>query len=69
MALVYLGFIAATEMSGGRGLIANSDEWERIVKDHARDIVPDGAWNKTIDVAGTPMRALIKSTHIDIPRP
>jgi hypothetical protein len=68
VALVYLGFIAADEMSGGRKLIANGEEWERIVKDHARGIVPDSAWNETIDVAGTPMRALIQSKHIDIPR-
>jgi hypothetical protein len=68
VALVYLGFIAADEMRG-RKLIGNGEEWELIVRDYVRGIVPDRVWDKPMDVAGTPVRAFIQSRRIDIPHP
>jgi len=82
VALVYLGFIDATEMGGnGRRLIGSQKAWEDIVKRHAKGTVPESVWDATIQVrtesqAGvgapteesTPMRAIIKAIRLDIPR-
>jgi hypothetical protein len=82
VALVYLGFIDATEMGGnGRRLIGSQKAWEDIVKRHAKGTVPESIWDATIQVpsqpqadAGapteesTPVRAIVKAIRLDIPR-
>lgn len=62
--LVYLGFLNAEEMVD-QGFPFRSDyEWEGIVRKHSHGIIPDGAWNKRLEINDTPMYALIRTVDI-----
>jgi len=47
--------------------IADSHAWERLVRDHCRDIVPDCIWDKPLLVNGVPLYACIRSLKQPIP--
>jgi hypothetical protein len=65
--LVYLGFLAATEMRDRGEPFASPEAWDRAVRSHARDLVPDDAWGRSVDVAGTPLVPLIRSVYVPLP--
>ena len=44
--LVYLGFLDALEMSDKGDTFADSEDWERCVRAHAKGQVPDGVWEQ-----------------------
>jgi hypothetical protein len=62
--LIYLGFIGAEEMRSEGKPFADATNWERVIRDHAKGIVPDRAWDESVLVETTPMRALIRSIDL-----
>jgi hypothetical protein len=58
--LVYLGFLNVEDMPGYR-VFRTDQEWENAVLEHAEGVVPHGAWNKPLDINGTPLVPLIRS--------
>lgn len=62
--LVYLGFLNAEEMADRGQPFHSTDEWVKMVRDHARKIVPDRAWNTSLKMNGTPMCALIRAVDL-----
>jgi hypothetical protein len=65
--LIYLGFLSASDMSGEGKLFVEAREWQQLVIEHSRKIVPEAAWANVLLVGGTPMQTLIRSMRIDIP--
>lgn len=64
--LVYLGFLDATEMLD-RGQPFNSSEaWQTYMRNHAKNIVPDDAWEKRLEIDGTPVWFLIRSMQLKL---
>jgi hypothetical protein len=62
--LVFAGVLGADEMSyGGRRSFQTSDEWRRLLLDHAEGVVPASVWGTRIDVNGTPLFPLIRSVR------
>jgi hypothetical protein len=66
--LVYLGFLCADEMCDKGQLFADPDAWENSVKEWSRGIVPEAAWNGCLLVHGTPLRPLLRSLEVDLPK-
>ena len=67
--LVYLGFLNADEM--GNGAFHSVDDWDRCLRDHAKDVVPGAAWNQRLEVrsgpgAIVPLVPLIKTEQISL---
>ena len=58
--LVYLGFLNVTDMPG-RLLLKTAEEWTDAVYLHAEGIVPRDAWDRALNVNGTPLIPLIRS--------
>ncbi|MCX6021938.1 MAG: hypothetical protein NTZ05_09460 [Chloroflexi bacterium] len=65
--LVYLGFLGAEEMQDQGRRFAQHDGWEKAVKKHALDIVPDAAWGKVLNVGEVPFLPLIRSVRKALP--
>jgi hypothetical protein len=61
--LVYLGFLRAEEM--GRPL-ADGDQWEHLVREHSKGIVPATIWDKPIYINHTPLYAKIHSMELPL---
>ncbi len=60
--LVYLGFLNAGDMAHRKQEILESDSaWERAVLRYANGVVPELAWQQTLDIGGTPLIPLIRS--------
>jgi hypothetical protein len=59
--LVYLGFLNATEMLDQGQPFDSPGAWETCIRSHARGIVPQDAWEKRLEIGGTPVRFLIRS--------
>jgi hypothetical protein len=64
--LVYLGFIGATEMTDQGIPFVDADHWNRLVRSHCQGIVPDAAWDKPLQIAGTPLHAMIRSMEMPL---
>lgn len=62
--LIYLGFLNADEMVDQGQLFDNAKTWDTAIRSHAKDRVPDKAWNKKLDINGTPFWALIRSMEL-----
>jgi hypothetical protein len=62
--LVYLGFLNANEMADIGQPFRSTDEWVNAVRDHARSVVPENAWERSLDIDGTPARALIRALDL-----
>jgi len=62
--LVYLGFLNAEEMVDQGSPFRSDYEWEGVVRKHSHGIIPDGAWNKRLEINDTPMYALIRTVDI-----
>jgi hypothetical protein len=59
--LVYLGFLQAIEMDDKGRPFADDAEWNDLVLDHSRDVVPPGIWNKRWTINGVSFAPLIRS--------
>ncbi|MFC1982950.1 hypothetical protein ACFLV5_04135 [Chloroflexota bacterium] len=64
--LVYLGFLNATEMLDQGQPFNSSKVWQACIRDHAKAIVPEEAWDKTLEIGGTPVWFLIRSMQIKL---
>jgi hypothetical protein len=66
--LIYLGFLKCAEMSDRGRPFADHAAWENCARDHARNVVPDSAWNRAWTVNGVPFIPLIKSVEYPFDR-
>ena len=60
VALVYLGFLNALEMAVDGPLLRTRTHWAGVMKAHGRGVVDEECWGKWLDIAGTPLIALIR---------
>jgi len=61
--LVYLGFLRAEEM---RVPFADAEQWDHLVRDHSKGVVPGGVWDSPTFVNGTPLCAKISSREVPL---
>ena len=64
--LVYLGFLNAGEMADQGRPLADAEDWQSSVLGHGRNLVPVSAWSRTMDVAGVPLIATIRSLELSL---
>lgn len=65
VALIYLGFLGATEMAGPATVPFNSPaEWEGCLLDHSRSIIPESVWGDRVPTNGAPIYPRICSMRI-----
>lgn len=64
--LVYLGFLDAEEMADQGPPFRTAEEWDQLLRQHAAGIIPEEAWSRALNVGETPIRALIRSTRIQV---
>ena len=63
--LIYLGFVSPVGGANvGRQTFDSASVWEEAVHDYAHGFVPEAAWERTLDIGGTPFTPLIRSTHM-----
>ncbi len=65
--LIYLGFLRAEEMADLGRPFDEVDDWRRSLLEHCRGIIPESAWNNSLDLGGIPLCALIRSMHVSLP--
>lgn len=65
--LVYLGFLRANEMRDRGEPLATHADWERLVLQHSRDVVPNDAWGRTFQCNGATITPLIRSIETFLP--
>ena len=64
--LIYLGFLDATEMLD-QGQYFDSDEaWQACIRNHSNGIVPEDAWERRLEINGTPVWFLIRSARLTL---
>lgn len=63
--LVYLGFLNATEMSDRGQPFDTSKAWHHCIWTHARGIVPETAWDKRLQIHGTPLSFIRRSVQLE----
>ncbi len=66
--LVYLGFVGAKDVDDLGKPFADCANWTRVVLDHSRGIVPEGAWGREIKIGGVSIRSLIRVWEQEIPK-
>jgi hypothetical protein len=59
--LVYLGFLNATEMLDQGQPFDSHGIWEACIRNHSKNSVPEDAWEKRLEIDGTPVWFLIRS--------
>lgn len=64
--LVYLGFLNAVEMCDQGRPFDDNRVWDSCIRNHAKNIVPDDAWGKRLEINGTPFWFLIRSVELDL---
>ncbi len=64
--LVYLGFLNADEMRDQGEPFGTPIEWKKAVRAHAEGIIPIDAWERSLDVGGTPLIPLIRSLELPL---
>jgi hypothetical protein len=65
--LVYLGFICASEMKDRGEPFADSADWSRVVLKHSRNIVPEQAWGRDIEIGSNTIKPLIRVWKQELP--
>jgi hypothetical protein len=66
IALVYLGFLKADEMRDQGEPFADAEAWASVMKAHSETIVPLLAWQQPLEIGGTSLRALVRSTLVPL---
>jgi hypothetical protein len=64
--LIYLGFLRAEEMRDLGLPFVDGDQWERLVRDHSKGVVPADVWDSPTLVNGTPVYAKICSLEVPL---
>ncbi len=64
--LVYLGFLNAMEMLDRGQPFKTHTAWEACIRNHAKNRVPDDAWNRKLEINGTPVWFLIRSMELGL---
>jgi hypothetical protein len=64
--LVYLGFLNATEMLDQGQPFNNVEAWQTCIRSHARNIVPEVAWESRLEIDGTPIWFLTRSMRLSL---
>ncbi len=64
--LVYLGFLNAVEMSDQGQPFNSYRAWDICIRNHAKNIVPDDAWEKKLEINGTSVCFLIRSMQLGL---
>jgi hypothetical protein len=64
--LVYLGFLAAEEMTGCQ-VFTDAAAWEQTVRQYSQGIVPANVWETPLLVGDVPVYACIRSLRIPLP--
>jgi len=64
--LVYLGFLNAIEMSDQGQPFNSYRAWDICIRNHAENFVPDDAWEKKLEINGTPVWFLIRSMQLGL---
>jgi hypothetical protein len=59
VALVYLGFVGATEM---RGSFRENVNWQDLVRQHSAPLFPPEIWNRSISIDGVTFLPLIRTS-------
>ena len=62
--LVYLGFLDATEMLDQGQPFDSAEAWRTCIRSHVKGIVPEGAWEKRLEIGRTPVWFLIRSMQL-----
>jgi len=63
--LVYIGFLNAIEMLD-RQPFDSSEAWNACLRNHAKNIVPEDAWEKRLEIAGIPVWFLTRSMLLEL---
>ena len=61
VALVYLGFLNAFEMTDLGQPFGSEDEWKSFLMDHCDGIVDQRSWGEWVDVGDTPMISVVRA--------
>ena len=61
VALVYLGFLYATDIAKGGNLFHSEAHWERVMMGHCEGVIDNGCWGRWLDVDGAPLIPLIRA--------
>ncbi len=61
--LLYLGFVEARDMVG-KELFHSCNDWETVVKDYCEGVVDNTCWGRWLDISGTPLLPLIRSSDL-----
>jgi hypothetical protein len=65
--LVYLGFLDAHDMAeSNRVLLRDYSQWHRCVLTRSKGVIPEGVWETTFSVDGTPLTVLLRSAIVGI---
>jgi hypothetical protein len=64
--LIYLGFLNAMEMLDQGQPFVSSKAWRICIRNHAKNIVPEDAWEKRLEIDGTPLWFLIRSMQVEL---
>lgn len=64
--LVYLGFLNATEMEDLGEPFTDYAHWSKIVLEHSKDVVPQQAWGRDINVGHATITPLIRVWQQDL---
>lgn len=59
--LIYLGFTSDDGMADCGDPLRDSDQWRSLVEGHLNPIFPRACWGREVQIAGTPMRVVIRS--------
>ena len=61
VALVYLGFIKAQDMTGKK-LFHSAEDWENTLKEYCAGVVDNSCWGLWLNIKGTPLLPLIRTS-------
>ena len=61
MALVYLGFLDAVEMTDRGQPSRSEDEWTSVLMDHCDGTVDQKSWDEWLNVRGVPMIPVVRA--------
>ena len=64
--LVYLGFLNATEMLDQGQPFNDREAWQICMRNHAKNIIPEDAWEKRLEIDGIPTWFLIRSMQLKL---
>ena len=63
VALVYLGFLDAVEMTDRGQPFRSKDEWNSVLMDHCDGVVDRRSWGEWLDMGDVPMIPVVRAYH------